>query len=307
MRYFLSSSLLVCLTAFSAAAELIPAKQPVETDGARRTYIFKNTPQGELKVHVYLPEGWSAGQKHPAIVMFFGGGFTNGSPQQFHTKALYLASRGMVALTPDYRVKSRQKTAPEQSIEDAKSAIRWTRMNAAALGIDPDRIVASGGSAGGTCAALTALTDSYEPTGEDRSVSSRPSALVLYNPALAPAGTQSDDPAIGVITTWKVTKGTVPMIFFFGTEDRLLAGSRVVARQSAALGNRAELYTAAGQKHGFFNDATTAKNGSPGWHDATLYQTDLFLESLGYLQGKPTVKFTGERKTLKRESLDNGL
>ena len=137
MRFHLSATALACLTALSAVAELIPAKQPVETDGSRRTYIFKNTPQGELKVHVYLPDGWQASQKRPAIVMFFGGGFTGGTPEQFHTKALYLASRGMVALTPEYRVKTRHKTEPDKSIEDAKSAIRWTRMNAAALGIDP--------------------------------------------------------------------------------------------------------------------------------------------------------------------------
>lgn len=238
--------------------------------------------------------------------MFFGGGFTGGTTDQFRTKALYLASRGMVALTPEYRVKTRHKTDADKSIEDAKSAIRWTRMNAAALGIDPERIVGSGGSAGGTCAALTALSKSFEAAGEDRSISSRPSALVLYNPALAPPNTVSDKPGIGVVTAWKVHKGDPPMIFFFGSEDALLPGSRVVARQSAALGNRAELYTAAGQKHGFFNDARTA-NGSPGWHDSVLYQTDLFLTSLGYLHGKPEVQFEGPHLTLKREPLDGGL
>jgi acetyl esterase len=307
MRFHLSVTALACLTALAASAELIPVTQPVETDGARRTYIFKKTPQGELKVHVYLPEGWQASQKHPAIVMFFGGGFTGGTPEQFHTKALYLASRGMVALTPEYRVKTRHKTDPDKSIEDAKSAIRWTRMNAAVLGIDPARIVGSGGSAGGTCAALTALSTAYEPAGEDASISSQPNALILYNPALAPPGTESDKPGIGVVTAWKVHKGDPPMIFFFGSDDSLLAGSRLVARQSAESGNHAELYTAAGQKHGFFNDAKTAKNGSPGWHDSVLYQTDLFLASLGYLQGKPTVKFEGPHLKLKQESLDGGL
>ena len=118
MRLHLCSTLLVCLTAFPAAAELIPAKQPVETDGARRTYVFKKTPQGDLKVNVYLPEGWQPGQKHPAILMFFGGGFTGGTPEQFRTKSIYLASRGMVALTPEYRVKTRHQTTPDKSIED---------------------------------------------------------------------------------------------------------------------------------------------------------------------------------------------
>jgi hypothetical protein len=63
-----------------------------------------------------------------------------------------------------------------------------------------------------------------------------------------------------------------------------------VAKQLVAMGNRAEIYTAPGVGHGFFNDATTAKNGVAGWHDVVLYQTDLFLSSLGYVIGKPTVK-----------------
>jgi acetyl esterase len=281
-----ASALTLFLLAIAAHAELLPAGKPLETTSNKRTYAFKNTPQGELKVEVYLPDGWQPGQKHSAILMFFGGGFTNGTTAQFRTKAEYLASRGMVAMTPDYRVKTRQHTSPRESIEDAKSAIRWARLNAGALGIDADRVVASGGSAGGTCAAIAGLSDSFEPAGEDMSVSSKPNAMVLYNPALA---SKSDNE---VLTAWKVSKQSPPMILFFGTNDQLLPGSREVAKQSAALGNRAELYTAPGVGHGFFNDATTARNGVPGWHDVVLYRTDLFLESLGYLTGKPTLKPT---------------
>jgi acetyl esterase/lipase len=282
--------LLPCLLTGGAHAELLPATKPVESSPNKRTYVFKNTPQGELKVDVYLPEGWQPGQKHPGILMFFGGGFVNGTPNQFRTKSEYLAGRGMVALTPEYRVQTRHKTTPRESIEDAKSAVRWARLNAAALGIDPDRIVASGGSAGATCAALAGLSSSYEPAGEDLAVSSKPNALVLYNPALAVPTAKAATPAEEVISAWKIAKNSPPMIFFFGTNDKLLPGSREVAKQAAAMGNRAEFYTAPGVGHGFFNDATTAKNGVAGWHDVVLYRTDLFLESLGYLNGKPTVK-----------------
>ncbi|MCL5743045.1 MAG: alpha/beta hydrolase [Acidobacteria bacterium] len=286
MRFAFVSALI----AASAFAELIPATKPVESAARTRTYIFKRTPQGELKVYVYLPEGWKAGQKRPAIVMFFGGGFTQGSPEQFRTKAEYLASRGMVAVAPEYRIKTKHNTSADKSVEDAKSAIRWMRINAEALGIDPTRIVGAGGSAGGTCAALSALSTAYEPDGEDLSVSSKPNVLVLYNPALAVPGGEAGDMFGGLLTSWKVNRGDPPMIFFFGTNDKLLVGSREVARRSAALGNRVELYTAPGQKHGFFNDSRMASNGSPGWHEVVLYRTDLFLSSLGYLKGEPAIK-----------------
>src|SRR6202034_3400645 len=120
-----ASAAILGLLAIAAHGELLPAGKPLESAQNKRTYAYKNTPQGELKVEVYLPDGWQPGQKHSAILMFFGGGFTNGSTAQFRTKAEYLASRGMVAMTPDYRVKSRQQTSPRESIEDAKSAIRW--------------------------------------------------------------------------------------------------------------------------------------------------------------------------------------
>ena len=241
-----ANGILLGVLAIAAHAELLPAGKPLESSPNKQTYAYKNTPQGELKVEVYLPEGWQAGQKRSSILMFFGGGFTNGSTAQFRTKAEYLASRGMVAMTPDYRVKTRQHTTPRESIEDAKSAVRWARMNASALGIDPDRIVASGGSAGGTCAALAGLSDSFEPAGEDMSVSSKPNAMVLYNPALAVPGTTTKPEETDVLTSWKVSKHSPPMIFFFGTNDNLLPGSREVAKQAAALGARAELYTAPG-------------------------------------------------------------
>src|SRR5688572_9052692 len=144
--------------------------------GERQTHVFKHAPEGELKLHVFLPEGWAADQKRPAIVMAFGGGFVNGSPGQFRSKAEYLASRGMVAITQEYRIKNQHQTTPDKSVEDCRSAIRWVRVHAAKLGVDPKRVVGAGGSAGATCMTVAALSDAHEPEGEDRTVSSKPDA-----------------------------------------------------------------------------------------------------------------------------------
>ena len=278
--------------AWQASAQLIPARQPVESSPGRRSYVFKRTPQGELKLDVFLPDGWAAGQKRPAILMLFGGGFTGGSPGQFESKAQYLAGRGMVAITPEYRIRNKHQTAPDKSMEDARSAIRWVRMNAQALGVDPARVAGSGGSAGGTCVSIAALSDAFEAEGEDRSVSSKPDALVLYNPALLVPGPKGEERAAEakLLGAWTVRKGSPPMILFFGSQDKWLEGGREVARRSAALGNRAELHVAPGVGHGFFNDSRSAKNGVPGWHEAVLFETDVFLTSLGYLAGPPAIR-----------------
>jgi acetyl esterase len=304
-------ALLGAFLAVEARGALKPIEGKVLPSEGKATFIYKTTPEGELKIYVYFPSGWKASDHRPAIVFFFGGEFRFGSPTQFAPAAGYLARRGMVAAAADYRVRNRQHTSPDKSIEDAKSAVRWMRSNARKLGIDPNRLAAGGGSAGATCAAFTAYNSTYEPHGEDTAISEVPDALVLLNPALGFSKDSSRyNPqmvrATGtIISYWKVRKGGPPAIVFYGSEDRLGIEGRGFVSQMIAAGNRAELFIAPGQKHGFFNPVHTGEQtgrplGAPGWYEATLYQTDLFLESLGYLKGKPTItRIAGVR--LKKE------
>jgi hypothetical protein len=155
--------------------------------------------------------------------------------------AEYLATRGMVAASAEYRVKNTHHTGPEKCIEDAKSAVRWLRVNARRLGIDPDQVLAGGGSAGGTDATFTAYNTTYEPEGEDKSVSSKPNALVLYNPAIGtPEYTLPNRPPEEQVkmrtflSAWKVTKGGPPAILFFGTDDALLTPARTFVKEMIA-------------------------------------------------------------------------
>lgn len=137
-----------------------------------------------LKLYVFDPPHRSIVDKRPAIVFFFGSGWRGGTPQQFEQQCRYLASRGMVAITADYRVSSRNEVKVPEIVQDAKSAMRWVRQNASRLGIDPSRIAAGGGSAGGHIAAAASVIASLDESNEDSTISSRPNALVLFNPAV---------------------------------------------------------------------------------------------------------------------------
>jgi acetyl esterase/lipase len=288
----------------AAGAALKPIDGAIRPADGKSVAVYKTTPQGDLKINLYFPQDWKPGDRRPGIVFFFGGGFVSGTPGQFTSTAEYLATRGLVAGSAEYRIKNKHQTGPEKSIEDAKSAVRWMRMNAANLGIDPHKVIAGGGSAGGTCAAFAAYNTTFEPEGEDMSVSSIPDALVLYNPALgfAPdtgqytAQEKQQANTLGAfIQSWKVTKGGPPAILFFGTDDHLAAGGRTFTEKLIAAGTRAEFYTAAGQKHGFFND----RPGTP-WHAVVVRQTDLFLRSLGYLKGDPTIAIPDPKAVLEK-------
>ncbi|MDG3007500.1 alpha/beta hydrolase [Paludisphaera mucosa] len=250
---------------------------------ATKEFVYKTAPQGPLKVVVTYPPGWKATDARPGIVFFFGGGWTNGDVKQFAEQAEHLARRGMVAARADYRVKSRQGVTPAAGVEDAKSAVRWLRAHAREQGVDPDRIAAAGGSAGGHLAACTALTPGLDAAGEDLAVSSRPNALVLFNPVLRFTGAPElmrrigDDAALGeaISPSRHVGKDAPPALILFGTADRLAPmGDEYVARARAA-GARAELFTAEGAGHGFFN--------RPPWKVRTTDRMDEFLTSLGYL------------------------
>ena len=116
---------------------------------------YKEASGAKLFLHVFNPEGHKTTDARPAIVFFFGGGWNGGTPKQFEPHCQYLARRGMVAITAEYRVKSRNKTSPFECVADGKSAVRFIRANAAKLGVDPKRVAAGGGSAGGHVAAAT--------------------------------------------------------------------------------------------------------------------------------------------------------
>ena len=107
-----------------------------------------------------------------------------GSTQQFLFQANYFASRGIVTARADYRVKSRDGVSPDLCVEDARSAVRWLRANADKLGIDTNKVIASGGSAGGHLAFCTSIKQGLDATSDDKSISCIPQVMVLYNPAL---------------------------------------------------------------------------------------------------------------------------
>jgi acetyl esterase/lipase len=254
------------------------------SDPPVKSFTYKKAKQANLEMVVHFPPGWKEADKRPAIVFFFGGGWQKGTIKQFEPQAVHLAGRGMVAARADYRVKSRQGVTPKECVEDAKSAVRWMRQNAATLGIDPERIVAAGGSAGGHIAACTALTPGLEAEGEDAQVSSKPNALVLFNPVLRFEGIPQlmerigNDEALGkaISPTLHLTRDSPPTLIFFGTADRLAPMGTEFIKRSDELGHRAEIFTAEGQPHGFFN--------RPQWQEKTTRRMDHFLKSLGYLE-----------------------
>ncbi|WP_149303978.1 alpha/beta hydrolase [Pareuzebyella sediminis] len=259
---------------------------------AQEQVMYKKADTTSLFLEIYNPLKMELAKKYPAMIFFFGGGWKGGNRSQFVEHAKYFSQRGIVCFLADYRIENQHGTTPFDSLEDAKSAIRYIRKNAVELGIDPQKIIASGGSAGGHLAAATALIEGYDNADENLGVSSVPQALVLFNPVIdnGPGGygyERIGERYKAFSPLHNIKKGAPPTILFLGTEDKLIP---VVTAQyykmvMEKVGSRCNLRLYEKQGHGFFNYNNTAM------FQETVKETDWFLQSLDYLTQK-TVLFT---------------
>ena len=293
----LALALLSMFIALAAGAQEKTAKKksggyPPVIEGTKAE-TYRKVGDTELKVWIFEPAQKTA-KPLPAIVFFFGGGWISGSPTHFEPQSRHLASRGMIAIVADYRVKSRQDAKPADCVSDAKACVRWVRANAVRLGIDPERIAVGGGSAGGHLAASVGTLPGLDTAKDDKSVSCLPNALVLFNPGTVMApftgldfkgfGADLNKEKFGCEPTeispiHHVKKGTPPTIIFHGKADTTVPYATVekFAEVMKAAGNRCDLIGYEGQPHSFFNKSKYAE---------TLAAADDFLVSIGYLAAK---------------------
>ncbi|MEN8230997.1 MAG: alpha/beta hydrolase fold domain-containing protein [Bacteroidota bacterium] len=249
---------------------------------------YKQIDSVSLSMKVFFPEKYDTSNTYPAIVFFFGGGWTTGNVSQFKPHAEYFSERGLVCFLADYRVEQRQQTSPFESLKDAKSAIRFIREHAGEYHIDTAGIIAAGGSAGGHLAAAAAIIKGFNEESDDLSTSSVPDALILFNPVIdnGPGGYGYE--RIGnkykdFSPLHNITEGAPPTIFFLGTKDKWIPVEtaqyyKIIMEK---VGSRCDLILFEGEGHGFFNYRNT------DLYYQTIIEADSFLVSLGYLKGAP--------------------
>jgi acetyl esterase/lipase len=282
-------TLLACILVFTTLAS-----NSQQTDGFAE-YTYKQKDTVVLKLHILSAADKPGEKYHPAIIFFFGGGWNSGSITQFRPHAEYFASRGMVTVLAEYRVKSRHNTTPFEAVSDAKSAVRYLRKNFETLHIDTSAIVASGGSAGGHLAAAAAAVTGLDDPEDDLRINARPAALILFNPVFDNGPEGYGYERVGeryreISPMHNIRKGSPPSIVFLGTADRLIPveTARLYKQKIEEAGSRCDLFLYDSQPHGFFNYRKNGDLINP-YFIKTVYQADLFLKSLGYLKGDPTI------------------
>lgn len=278
-------TLLFCaLCGVSLAAE---APSEGKFDGAAgKPYVYKTSAGKERQMEIFFPPNHDpAKAKVPGMILFHGGGWSGGTLAQFRAACAYFASRGLVCATAEYQMlgKATSKLPNGESkkrvcVTDAKSAIRWFKQHAGELGIDPKRIIAGGGSAGGHISALATMNPGLNDPADPKEINTDVVAYLWFNPAFEAA--DSKDPGIDILTHLKTD--LPPAIAFFGDKDTWKKGWDVAHAKWKSLGTKSiELHIAPGQAHSFFN--------KDPWRTVTLIEADKFLVKHGLLTGQPTL------------------
>lgn len=249
-----------------------------------KMFVYKVVEGRKLRLWVRTPKDTKRGDRRPAAVFFHGGGWVGGPLFQFNSQCSHFASRGMVTVQVEYRFapKGDDGGPPLVCIQDAKSSMRWVRAHADELGIDPDRIAAGGGSAGGHLAAFCSMMEGCDDPQDDLNISPRGNVQLLYNPvfdnSLGGYGHERmGEHWLDYSPAQHISADDPPTIIFLGTRDELVPVKIVesFAAGMAKAGVRCETHFHDGRGHGFFNE-------SPDRED-TIAKCDAFLVSLAWL------------------------
>ena len=147
MRHLIASLLL--LSSIQAAELVVPSNVTFTRD-----IEFANPDNQHLQVDLAQPKDGQG--PFPAVVCIHGGGFRAGKREGYDKLLLTLAQHGYVAITVTYRLAPAYQFPA--AVHDCKAAVRWLRANSAKYHVDPTRIGAMGGSAGGHLAQFLGVT-----------------------------------------------------------------------------------------------------------------------------------------------------
>lgn len=116
--------------------------------------VYTKTGDVELKLDIVRPSG--EGESLPTVFVIHGGGWQGGNKESNRRFLDQLASKGFVAISPQYRLVP--KAIFPAQVHELKAAVRWAKANAGKYRIDPERVGAMGFSAGGHLALMLGVT-----------------------------------------------------------------------------------------------------------------------------------------------------
>ena len=298
-RGFVKASSAVAAVPVFQALAVSAQGQPPDTGSLRveKDIVFGKGGSMDLTLDVYQPPA-GVTPKRMAIVHLFGGGFFVGNKNAGYivNDVKALGARGYTNISANYRLQQ-QSSWPAQ-IHDVKAAIRWTRANAAKLGVDANKIAVAGYSAGGMLALMAAGTNGkkeFEGDGGNAGVSSDVNACIGVYPlasaqiatGLFPQGQATPENIAAASPTSYISATFAPTIFVHGTKDGTVPVQSSIDffGKLQALNVPTTMTLIQGADHAFDNNAPDAV-------EVMAASIDLFLDRL-LINPKPYPSFGG--------------
>ena len=264
---------------------------------AEKDIVFGKAGDMNMTLDVYRPPA-GVTEKRMAIIHLFGGGFFGGNKSAGYiiNDAKALGNRGYTSVSANYHLQT-QGHWPAQ-LDDVKAAIRWTRANAAKIGVDADKIAVAGYSAGGMLALMAAGTNDkpeFEGNVGTPGVSSKVNACIGVYPlasatiarGLWEEGKATPEAIAAASPTTYISANFAPTIFVHGTDDTTvpLQSSIDFFNKLRELKVPTALTAIQGAQHAFDNAALDAV-------EVMASSIDLFFDRL-FVNPKPYPGFGG--------------
>ena len=270
-RPFLTSFFLVLLLLnYPGMGDLF--SQVVESE-----QVYHQTDTSRYSLHLFRDQGIEG--TLPCVVFFHGWGKIT-DPEAFGPQCRYLASRGLLAISAEYRVDGKNHF---EAVRNALRAMNWVREHAKEMQIDPEKIGIAGGSGGGwTAASITTVCTDLD-LNKSLLKNGIPAVSILFNPRLSAAR--------GLNETYSplqhLSDRQPPALIMIGTEDQFLVENKAYTQKTNDIGNDCDIIIYEGAEHAFFNYKTNENI----YYNLTLLEVDKFLIKHGFLTGEPTLNY----------------
>ena len=278
----------------SRPAKTIDRNAALNMGRVKHDVVYRTVGDKKLRLNVYLPEEFIGEEpwwvndgkgKKPTLLYIHGGGWVGGSKDERALNVLPYVYRDWVVISINYRLAQVAK-APA-AVEDCLAALEWVHANAEKYDIDTDRIVVSGGSAGGHLALMTGmLRNGDELCGGKLKVGNKKQVAAIVNwygvtdfstyprPEWLGENIDKEEYERTLSPINYVREGGTPVLSVHGTEDVgvPLDQSVKLHRKLKDAEIREKLHTIKGKKHGNFTPEELTQIYQEIWE---------FLESVG--------------------------
>lgn len=239
---------------------------------------YKVASNEEQRLDVYHKRDKSS--PRPTVIYIHGGGWVGGSKEASVLRIAPYLEMGFNVVNVEYRL-GRVARAPA-AVEDCRCALRWVVRNASEYGIDPERLVVTGRSAGGHLSLTTGMLPVSAGFDAECISGAEPGVAAVINffgitdvadlmagkpnektYAVSWLGSQRDRKEIAkaVSPVHYVGKDLPPVLTIHGDADRIVPYSHAVDlhKRLDAAGAENELLTIPGGGHGGFSQDEAAR------------------------------------------------